>query len=74
MNREVRLEDYLDPEGNIAIPAGLTLTSFLERNVAALGDTPAYRYLDFDHDLSLIHIWTLPTMRLRCRSRGAPDH
>ena len=65
MNREMRLEDYLDPEGNIAIPAGVTLTSFLERNVAAFGDTPAYRYLDFDHDRTVELTWSQMGPRLR---------
>ena len=65
MNREMRLEDYLDPEGNIAIPAGVTLTSFLERNVANFGDTPAYRYLDFDHDRTVELTWSQMGPRLR---------
>ena len=68
MNREMRLEDYLDPEGNIAIPAGVTLTSFLERNVAAFGDTPAYRYLDFDHDRTVELTWSQMGPRLRAVS------
>ncbi|WP_283610723.1 fatty acyl-AMP ligase [Mycolicibacterium poriferae] len=61
----MRLEDYLDPEGNIAIPAGVTLTSFLERNVANFGDTPAYRYLDFDHDRTVELTWSQMGPRLR---------
>ena len=68
MNREMRLEDYLDPEGNIAIPAGVTLTSFLERNVANFGDTPAYRYLDFDHDRTVELTWSQMGPRLRAVS------
>lgn len=61
----MRLEDYLDPEGNIAIPAGVTLTSFLDRNVAELGDTPAYRYLDFDHDRAVELTWSQLGAQLR---------
>lgn len=37
---EMKVEVYLDGEGNIAIPAGVTLTSFLDRNILALGDSP----------------------------------
>ena len=33
---EMAVADYLDPEGNIAIPDGVTLTSYLDRNIAAL--------------------------------------
>ncbi|WP_176561959.1 fatty acyl-AMP ligase [Mycolicibacterium palauense] len=46
----LQLEDYLDAEGNIALPAGTTLTSYLDRNIAALGGHTAYRYLDYSHD------------------------
>ena len=31
-------EVFLDAEGHIALPAGTTLTSYLERNIADLGD------------------------------------
>ncbi|GJF18204.1 nitrate ABC transporter substrate-binding protein [Mycolicibacterium cyprinidarum] len=62
---EMRLADYLNPDGDIAIPAGVTLTSFLDRNIAALGDTPAYRYLDFDHDCTVELSWAQLGTRLR---------
>ena len=62
---QMKIEDYLDPEGNIAIPDGVTLTSFLDRNVAELGATPAYRYLDFDRDRTLELTWTQLGTRLR---------
>lgn len=61
----MRLEDYLDPEGNIAIPAGVTLTSFLDRNVEKFADEPAYRYLDFDHDRTVELTWSALGARLR---------
>ncbi|UXA11439.1 AMP-binding protein [Mycobacterium sp. SMC-8] len=64
MSPVVRLDDYLDREGNIAIPAGLTLTSFLDRNVEELGDTPAYRYLDFDRDCTVELSWNQLRTRL----------
>jgi acyl-CoA synthetase (AMP-forming)/AMP-acid ligase II len=47
---EIRIEDYLDSEGNIALPAGVTLTSYLDRNVAELGESVSYRYLDYTLD------------------------
>lgn len=65
MTRELRLEDFLDREGDIAIPAGITLTSFLDGNVARLGDSPAYRYLDFDRDCTVDLTWTQLGRRLR---------
>ena len=43
-------EVFLDAEGHIALPAGTTLTSYLERNIADLGDELAYRYLDYSQD------------------------
>ncbi|MGE4365671.1 MAG: fatty acyl-AMP ligase [Mycolicibacterium sp.] len=64
MSPVTRLDDYLDREGNIAIPAGVTLTAFLARNVAELGDAPAYRYLDFDHDCTVELSWTQLGARL----------
>ncbi|MGE2688691.1 fatty acyl-AMP ligase [Mycolicibacterium pulveris] len=41
------IEDYLDSEGQIVIPDGATLTSYLETNIADLGDAIAFRYLDY---------------------------
>ena len=62
---EMNIEDYLDRDGGIAIPDGLTLTSFLDRNVADLGDGPAYRYLDFDRDCAVELSWRQMGERLR---------
>lgn len=64
MSPVTRLDDYLDREGNIAIPVGVTLTAFLARNVAEFGDSPAYRYLDFDHDRTVELSWTQLGTRL----------
>ncbi|MDX1892022.1 fatty acyl-AMP ligase [Mycolicibacterium sp. 050158] len=47
---ERTLGDYLDEAGNIAIPDGVTLISHLERNTRKLGQTPAYRFLDYARD------------------------
>ncbi|MGV0717247.1 fatty acyl-AMP ligase [Mycolicibacterium sp. XJ662] len=41
------IEEYLDSEGHIVIPDGATLTSYLESNIADLGDSVAFRYLDY---------------------------
>jgi len=64
----LRVEDYLDEEGNIALPAGTTLTSYLESNIAALGDEVSYRFLDYtqDRDGTAIEItWSQLGSRLR---------
>ncbi|WP_326546465.1 fatty acyl-AMP ligase [Mycolicibacterium sp. ND9-15] len=45
-----QIADYLDTEGHIAIPDGATLTSYLDHNVAQLGDAVAYRFLDYSED------------------------
>ena len=43
----LRIEDCLDAGGNISLPPGTTLISLIERNVANVGDSVAYRYLDY---------------------------
>jgi len=43
----LRIEDCLDAGGGIVLPPGVTLISLIERNIAHVGDTIAYRYLDF---------------------------
>lgn len=47
---QLDVNNFLDGDGNITIPAGTTLTSYLDGNIAELGDTVAYRYLDYRHD------------------------
>lgn len=41
------IEDCVDSDGRVALPAGTTLISLIERNIANVGETVAYRYLDF---------------------------
>jgi acyl-CoA synthetase (AMP-forming)/AMP-acid ligase II len=41
------VEHFLDSAGNVALPEGLTLMTSLHRNVAELGDSVSYRYLDY---------------------------
>ena len=43
----LNIEDCIDERGEIALPPGTTLVSLIERNVANVGDTVAYRFLDF---------------------------
>lgn len=43
----LRIEDCLDAQGDIAFPPGTTLISLVERNIANIGGTVAFRYLDF---------------------------
>ena len=42
----LRIEDCLDSRGGVVLPPGVTLISLIERNVANVGDSVAYRYLD----------------------------
>ena len=44
------IEDYVRDDGSIVIPDGVTLTSFIDRNRAAYGDAPSYRFLDYSQD------------------------
>ncbi|MBW0011559.1 fatty acyl-AMP ligase, partial [Mycobacterium sp.] len=43
----LQIEDCLDASGGVALPPGVTLISLIKRNVANVGDTVAYRYLDY---------------------------
>src|SRR5882757_8296669 len=64
----LRLEDYLDAEGGISLPAGGNLNSFLDRNTAELGDFTCYRYLDYTHNAdgeSIELTWAQLGTRLR---------
>lgn len=68
----LKLEDYLDDDGNIALPADLTITQFLDHNIDQFGDTAAYRYLDFEHDSAGAPVeLTWRELGLRLRAVGA---
>lgn len=43
----LRIEDCVDASGEILLPPGTTLVSLIDRNVANIPDTVAYRFLDF---------------------------
>ena len=41
------IQDCVDSHGRIALPPGTTLISLIDRNIANVGETVAYRFLDF---------------------------
>jgi fatty-acyl-CoA synthase len=43
----LRIEDCLDADGGVMLPPGVTLASLIDRNIAGVGDSVAYRYLDY---------------------------
>jgi fatty-acyl-CoA synthase len=45
----LRIEDCLGPDGGVILPPGVTLSALIDRNIANVGDSVAYRYLDFSH-------------------------
>jgi acyl-CoA synthetase (AMP-forming)/AMP-acid ligase II len=66
------LTDYLDADGSIVLPEGVNLPTFLERHVADIGDSIAYRYLDYtqDSDGKAIDL-TWAELGVRVRAIGA---
>jgi len=64
----LRIEDCLDDDGRVVAPAGVNLISLIDRNIAAVGDAVAYRYLDFTgaHEGAATELtWTQLGERLR---------
>src|SRR3954452_14051548 len=47
MDGLLQIEECLDADGGVVLPPGTTLISLIERNIANVGDSVAYRYLDF---------------------------
>ncbi|ALR11464.1 fatty acyl-AMP ligase [Mycobacteroides saopaulense] len=45
---KLNVEEYLDGKGAITLPDGYTVNYYLERVISELGETFAYRYLDFN--------------------------
>jgi fatty-acyl-CoA synthase len=43
----LRIEDCLDATGRLVLPPGVNLISLIDRNIANVGETVAYRYLDY---------------------------
>ncbi|MGO9510127.1 MAG: fatty acyl-AMP ligase [Mycobacterium sp.] len=64
----LEIDDCLDADGRIALPPGTTLISLIERNVANIGDSVAYRYLDHSgssHERVSEVTWSQFDLRLR---------
>lgn len=63
----LRIEDCLDENGGIVLPAGTTLISLIDRNIAHVPDLVAYRYLDHSHATEEVVelTWTQLGVRLR---------
>jgi fatty-acyl-CoA synthase len=64
----LQIKDCLDADGGIVLPPGVTLISLIDRNIANVGDSVAYRYLDFTRSAAgqLTEItWTRLGIRLR---------
>lgn len=68
----LRIEDCLDADGNIVLPPGVTLISLIDRNIAAVGDAVAYRYLDHTgaDDVRAVEL-TWAELGVRLRAIGA---
>ncbi|MGB3351467.1 MAG: fatty acyl-AMP ligase [Mycobacterium sp.] len=43
----LQIDDCLDADGGIVLPPGVNLVSLIDRNIANVGESIAYRYLDF---------------------------
>jgi fatty-acyl-CoA synthase len=64
----LQIEDCLDADGGIALPSGITLISLIDRNIAHVGDSVAYRYLDHTRTVdgqTLEVTWTQFGVRLQ---------
>ncbi|MGH3525109.1 MAG: AMP-binding protein, partial [Mycobacterium sp.] len=64
----LQIEDCLDADGGIALPPGSTLISLIDRNIANVGDSVAYRYLDYTRAVdgqAIEATWTQFGVRLR---------
>lgn len=64
----LQIEDCLDADGGIALPADVNLISLIDRNIANVGDAVAYRYLDYtrsNEGQAVELTWTQFGVRLR---------
>jgi fatty-acyl-CoA synthase len=67
-NGLLQIEECLDAEGAVVLPPGVTLISLIDRNIANVGDSVAYRYLDYTRavDGEAVELtWTQLGLRLR---------
>ncbi|MEE6163241.1 MULTISPECIES: fatty acyl-AMP ligase [unclassified Mycolicibacterium] len=67
----LRIEDCLDADGNVVLPPGVHLISLIERNIANVGDTVAYRYLDHSRSDGETTELTWTQLGVRLRAIGA---
>ncbi|ETB51480.1 nitrate ABC transporter substrate-binding protein, partial [Mycobacterium avium subsp. paratuberculosis 10-8425] len=68
----LRIEDCLDADGGVALPPGVNLISLIDRNIANVGDTVAYRYLDYSgSDDGTAHEVTWSQFGVRLEAIGA---
>lgn len=65
------IDDCVDARGEIDLPPGTTLVSLIERNVANVGDTVAYRFLDFSRSEGDTRELTWTQLDVRMRAIGA---
>ncbi|MCW1958472.1 MAG: fatty acyl-AMP ligase [Mycobacterium sp.] len=68
----LNIEDCVDPRGEIELPPGTTLVSLIDRNVANVGATVAYRFLDFSRaeDQAVEITWAQLDVRMRAIAAG----
>jgi fatty-acyl-CoA synthase len=68
----LRIEDCLDADGDIVLPPGVTLVSLIERNIASVGESVAYRYLDYtrSEEPAVVEL-TWKQLGVRLRAIGA---
>jgi acyl-CoA synthetase (AMP-forming)/AMP-acid ligase II len=66
------LTDYLDADGEIVLPEGVNLVTFLDRHIDDISDAIAYRFLDYAHnaDGTMIEL-TWGDLGTRLRAIGA---
>ena len=60
MDGLLQIEDCLDADGAIVLPPGVTLISLIDRNIANVGDSVAYRYLDVGPRRMLQKLYNTP--------------
>lgn len=65
------IADCVDERGEIRLPPGTTLVSLIERNVASIGNTVAYRFLDFARSEGAVSELTWAQLDLRVRAVAA---
>ena len=65
------IEDVLDAQGGIVLPPGVTLISLIDRNIAHVGDSVAYRYLDHTRSDGQAEELTWAQLSVRLRAIGA---